>query len=189
MFLKPLLTFIAIPLIILTFGIAYFFVNVAILAFTEWIVPDFSIDGFWTYVGATIVMWLVNVLLWRLLRAIEGDDGLRLGVYDGRARGEMRMRRLVVVFVAAAVAAACSRRPTAASAPATAYGLQDDAWIQFGPGTVDAARRDAPSGSASASCGSRCTGTRSSRSRDSFDWTAPDAVLGRALRSAGSSRS
>jgi putative membrane protein len=72
-FLKPLLTFIAIPLIILTFGIAYFFVNVAILAFTEWVVPDFSIDGFWTYVGATIVMWLVNVLLWRLLRAIEGD--------------------------------------------------------------------------------------------------------------------
>ena len=37
-FLKPLLTFIAIPLIILTFGIAYFFVNVAILAFTEWVV-------------------------------------------------------------------------------------------------------------------------------------------------------
>jgi len=72
-FLKPLLTFIAIPLIILTFGIAYFFVNVAILAFTEWVVPNFSIDGFWTYVGATIVMWLVNVLLWRLLRSVEGE--------------------------------------------------------------------------------------------------------------------
>ena len=76
MFLKPLLTFIAIPLIILTFGIAYFFVNVAILAFTEWVVPDFSIDGFWTYVGAVIVMWLVNVALGRLLRAIEGDRGV-----------------------------------------------------------------------------------------------------------------
>ena len=72
-FLKPLLTFIAIPLIILTFGLAYFFVNVAILAFTEWVVPNFSIDGFWTYVGAVIVMLLVNVLLGRLLRAIEGD--------------------------------------------------------------------------------------------------------------------
>jgi putative membrane protein len=72
-FLKPLLTFIAIPLIILTFGIAYFFVNVAILAFTEWVVPDFSIDGFWTYVGAVIVMWLVNVALGALLRAIEGN--------------------------------------------------------------------------------------------------------------------
>ena len=75
-FLKPLLVFIAIPLIILTFGIAYFFVNVAILAFTEWVVPSFSIDGFWTYVGAVIVMWLVNVALSRLLRAIEGDHGV-----------------------------------------------------------------------------------------------------------------
>ena len=72
-FLKPLLTFIAIPLIILTFGLAYFFVNVAILAFTEWVVPDFSIDGFWTYVGAVIVMWLVNVALGSLLTAIRGD--------------------------------------------------------------------------------------------------------------------
>jgi putative membrane protein len=58
--LKPLLVFIAIPLIILTLGIAYFFVSVAMLLFTEWVVPDFSIDGFWTYVGATIVIWLVN---------------------------------------------------------------------------------------------------------------------------------
>ncbi len=74
-FLKPLLTFIAIPLIILTFGIAYFFVNVVILAFTEWVVPNFSIDGFWTYVGAVIVMWLVNVVLGGMLRAIGGDAG------------------------------------------------------------------------------------------------------------------
>ncbi len=75
-FLKPLLTFIAIPLIILTFGLAYFFVNVAILAFTVWVVPDFSIDGFWTYVGAVIVMWLVNVAVRRLLQAIQGDEPL-----------------------------------------------------------------------------------------------------------------
>ena len=60
-FLKPLVTFIALPLILLTFGVAYFFVNVVMLLFTEWITPDFSIDGFWTYVGATIVVWLVNV--------------------------------------------------------------------------------------------------------------------------------
>ena len=71
-FLKPLLTFIAIPLIILTFGIAYFFVNVAILAFTEWVVPNFSIDGFWTYVGATIVVWLVNVSVGWVLDRVRG---------------------------------------------------------------------------------------------------------------------
>jgi putative membrane protein len=73
-FLKPLLTFIALPLILLTFGIAYFFVNVVVLLFTEWVTPDFSIDGFWTYVGATIVIWLVNWLVWMVLEALAGDE-------------------------------------------------------------------------------------------------------------------
>ena len=51
------------PLIILTFGLAYFAINVLMLALAEWVTPDFSIDGFWTYVGATIVVWLVNWVL------------------------------------------------------------------------------------------------------------------------------
>ena len=72
-FLKPLVTFIALPLILLTFGIAYFFVNVVMLLFTEWVTPDFSIDGFWTYVGATIVIWLVNWLTSRLIWSIVGE--------------------------------------------------------------------------------------------------------------------
>jgi putative membrane protein len=73
-FLKPLLTFIALPLIILTFGIAYFFVNVVVLLFTEWVTPDFSIDGFWTYVGATIVIWLVNWIVWTLVDSLAGEQ-------------------------------------------------------------------------------------------------------------------
>ena len=76
-FLKPLVTFIALPLILLTFGIAYFFVNVVMLLFTEWVTPDFSIDGFWTYVGATIVIWLVNWVVWTLVDAMSGEDGVR----------------------------------------------------------------------------------------------------------------
>ena len=74
-FLKPLVTFIALPLILLTFGIAYFFVNVVMLLFTEWITPDFSIDGFWTYVGATIVVWLVNWIVWTLVDTLAEDRG------------------------------------------------------------------------------------------------------------------
>ena len=72
-FLKPLVTFIALPLILLTFGIAYFFVNVVMLLFTEWVTPDFSIDGFWTYVGATIVVWLVNWVVWTFVDAMASD--------------------------------------------------------------------------------------------------------------------
>ena len=73
-FLKPIVTFIALPLILLTLGLAYVLVNVVMLLFTEWVTPDFSIDGFWTYVGATIVIWLVNWLVWMALEAMAGED-------------------------------------------------------------------------------------------------------------------
>jgi putative membrane protein len=60
---KPVLTILALPLIIVTLGLAYFALNVLMLALAEWIASDFSIDGFWTYVGATIVVWIVNWVL------------------------------------------------------------------------------------------------------------------------------
>ena len=64
---KPTLAILTLPLIIVTLGLAYFAIDVAMLALAEWIAPDFSIDGFWTYVGATIVVWLVNVVVGGLL--------------------------------------------------------------------------------------------------------------------------
>jgi putative membrane protein len=67
---KPVVTMLALPLVILTLGLALFAINVAMLAIAEWIAPDFSINGFWTYVGATIVVWLVNWIL-------HGAFGLR----------------------------------------------------------------------------------------------------------------
>jgi putative membrane protein len=66
---KPVLAVLALPLIIVTLGLAYFAINVLMLALAEWIATDFSIDGFWTYVGATIVVWLVN---WVLNSALGG---------------------------------------------------------------------------------------------------------------------
>ena len=64
---KPILAILTLPLIIVTLGLAYFAIDVAMLALAEWIAPEFSIDGFWTYVGATIVVWLVNVVVGGLL--------------------------------------------------------------------------------------------------------------------------
>jgi putative membrane protein len=72
--LKPILAILTLPLIVLTLGIAYFAINVAMLALAEWIAPNFSIDGFWTYVGATIVVWLVNVCMQGVLRMMS-DGG------------------------------------------------------------------------------------------------------------------
>jgi putative membrane protein len=71
-FLKPVLALLTLPLIIFTFGLAYFALNVAMLALAEWAAPNFSIDGFWTYVGATIVVWLVNVVMQAIVAAISG---------------------------------------------------------------------------------------------------------------------
>jgi putative membrane protein len=70
--LKPILTILTLPLILITLGLFYFVLNIAMLALAEWIAPDFAIDGFWTYVGATIVVWLVNWILNSLL-----DNALR----------------------------------------------------------------------------------------------------------------
>lgn len=62
-FLRPLLTFLALPLILLTFGIALFFVSMAMLWITDLLLDRVTIEGFWTYVGATIIVWFVNVVL------------------------------------------------------------------------------------------------------------------------------
>jgi putative membrane protein len=72
-FLKPILTILTFPLIVLTLGLFYFVLNIAMLALAEWIAPDFSIDGFWTYVGATIVVSLVNWALYALFDSVSAD--------------------------------------------------------------------------------------------------------------------
>jgi putative membrane protein len=70
---KPIVTFFSIPLIVLTVGIALFFVNLLMLYITSWVVPGFSIDSFWSAVGATIVIWIVN----SVLQSVFGVDDMR----------------------------------------------------------------------------------------------------------------
>ena len=71
-FLKPLLAALTLPLIVVTFGIAYFALNVLMLALAEWVAPRFVVNGFWTYVGATILIWLVNVAMVGLFDRTSG---------------------------------------------------------------------------------------------------------------------
>ena len=61
--LKPLLRFITLPLAILSFGIAWFFVSMLMLLITDSIVSGFHIAGFWTLVVATLIVWVVNLVL------------------------------------------------------------------------------------------------------------------------------
>jgi putative membrane protein len=58
--IKPILALLTLPLIVLTLGLFYLVINIAMVALAEWIAPNFSIDGFWTYVGVVVIVWLVN---------------------------------------------------------------------------------------------------------------------------------
>jgi putative membrane protein len=60
---KPVVTLLGIPLIIVTLGVALFFINMLMLWLTDALVGGFDIGGFWTFVAATCLVWLVNVLL------------------------------------------------------------------------------------------------------------------------------
>ena len=71
--LKPLLAILTLPLIIVTLGFFYLLINIAMVALAEWVAPDFSIDGFWSYVGTVVVIWAVN---WVLGQAVD-DLGRR----------------------------------------------------------------------------------------------------------------
>jgi putative membrane protein len=72
---RPVVVILAIPLIVLTLGIAYLLVGVAMVALTAWLVGGLEVDGFWNAVGAAIIVWLVN---WAI--------GAAFGLQGGRRR-------------------------------------------------------------------------------------------------------
>jgi putative membrane protein len=69
-FVKPILTVLAIPFIIVTLGLALFFINLLMIYLTSWIVSDFDIDGFWWAVAATIIVWAVNAVFAAIFRDV-----------------------------------------------------------------------------------------------------------------------
>jgi putative membrane protein len=66
-FVKPALRVLTIPLALVTLGIAWFFVAMFVLWLTSAIVGGFHVDGFWTLVGATVVVWAVGAAVDRWL--------------------------------------------------------------------------------------------------------------------------
>lgn len=62
--LKPILLFVTLPLALVTFGLAWFFVSMLMLWLTQGIISGFDIHGgFWKYVLATILVWAVNMIV------------------------------------------------------------------------------------------------------------------------------
>jgi len=64
---RPVLFFLTLPLTLLTLGLFIFVLNAICFALTAWLVPGFTIDGFFSAVfGAllvSIVSWILNGLV------------------------------------------------------------------------------------------------------------------------------
>jgi len=65
-FIRPIIQLIALPISILTFGVAAFLINVVLLWLTSTVVPGFEIASFLTAVIASIVLSLVSWFLHKL---------------------------------------------------------------------------------------------------------------------------
>jgi putative membrane protein len=67
-----LLKIVTFPLILLTFGLFYFVVNALVLLLVAFLVPQFSINGFFPAFVAALVLAAVN-LLWKAVSSKAGD--------------------------------------------------------------------------------------------------------------------
>jgi putative membrane protein len=76
---RPLAFVLTLPLTVLTLGLFLLVLNAAMVGLVAWIVPGFTIAGFWTAVGTSIIVSLVS---WAASSAI-GSSG-RVEVFHGR---------------------------------------------------------------------------------------------------------
>ncbi len=59
-FVRPLAFILTLPLTVLTLGLFLLVLNAGMVALVAWIVPGFRISGFWTAVGAALIVSLVS---------------------------------------------------------------------------------------------------------------------------------
>ena len=67
--IRPIVTVLSLPAIVLTFGLFIFVVNALMLWLTSIVVPGFDVLGFWHTLAAAVVIGIVNVIM----HAVAGD--------------------------------------------------------------------------------------------------------------------
>jgi putative membrane protein len=72
--LKPVLALLTLPLILVTFGFFYLVINIGMVALAAWVAPNFTVHGFWTYVGVIVIVWIVN---WAVTAFVDRTVGGR----------------------------------------------------------------------------------------------------------------
>ena len=63
MFVKPILTILSLPFIIVTFGLFLFLLNILMLYITDWLVEDFNIKNFGSALLGALIVSFVNLIL------------------------------------------------------------------------------------------------------------------------------
>lgn len=71
LFVKPILVVLTLPVTILSFGIFLLFINAFIILLANSLVPGFSIDGVWTAILFSILLAVLQSLLFSLFKAEE----------------------------------------------------------------------------------------------------------------------
>jgi putative membrane protein len=74
--IRPIVILLTLPAVILSLGIVLLLINAFMLWITDKIVPPFEVRGFWTTVGAAVIVWLVNMAVHRVFKP-ESGHGLR----------------------------------------------------------------------------------------------------------------
>jgi len=57
---RPLAFILTLPITVLTLGLFLLVLNAGMVALVAWVVPGFAISGFWTAVGAALIVSLVS---------------------------------------------------------------------------------------------------------------------------------
>ncbi|MFH0907031.1 MAG: phage holin family protein [bacterium] len=61
-FIKPIARLISAPLIILTLGLFIIAINMGILWMLEYLIQELTINGFWTYLWASLIFSAINII-------------------------------------------------------------------------------------------------------------------------------
>ena len=59
---RPIAFIMTLPLTLVTLGLFLFVLNAAMVGLVARLVPGFTISGFWTAMGAAVIVWLVSWL-------------------------------------------------------------------------------------------------------------------------------
>ncbi|MFA6394259.1 MAG: phage holin family protein [Patescibacteria group bacterium] len=70
--LKPLLVILTLPVTIFTLGLFYFAINALMVMLAGWIVPGFSVSGFFSALLFSLIFTAIKFLLDRIFGSEEG---------------------------------------------------------------------------------------------------------------------